>query len=665
MRITLIQPPTSFTIDELTIPLNLLSLATYLKSRLNIVPKILDFDLFDKEIESNMYFKQCEQILKKDKSKIYGITCMYHNILEAINIAQIIRKHHPDSKIIFGGPHVTFIANELVKKFNFIDYVIRGEGERTLYELVKCLREDTQINDIKGLTYKNTQGNPISFEKRPLIKKLDDLPLIDYSIIDIKKYLKITPDMFIPILAGSGCPYNCTFCSTTLMWERKYRVKSPERIKNEVTFLAQKYNIRNFGLVHDNITVNRKFIYDLSNMLGKYKYNFNLNSRCDNVDANLIKRLKKLGTTSIFIGIESASRKVQKYTNKNLRLDNVYKNHKLCLENNIAADYSFMFGFPFETPKDFNKTIKMAFDLKVKKSKRVNLHLLVPHHGTDIEAKYSQNKKQFNKYVNLIYRNSIKKIKDINFIKNNIDIFKTFYMVKNDNFEWHKLIVYQLFDILLSYFSYSFWYLFFKLNFMPSELSSHINYDKCKKIIYLINEGRLKYRYLEDIVNIIKLRYKKNQHFQNILKYDLLLLKLAFADNSSNSHKNKSKDNLSCDSVITFNKNVIVTKFNIDILKFVDILIADNRINYLIFSPLKENRIEIFEINKETYNLLRIIKRKKKYNEIQAYLINRSRFIRKSDLIKDLKDTLTYLSLNNIINITYDGGKNERKKDNK
>lgn len=158
--------------------------------------------------------------------------------------------------IIFGGPHAGFVDKETLESFDFIDVIVRGEGEHTLLELLDAFQAKKPFDRIKGITYRS-EADIIRTPARDVIDHLDELPLPSYHLIEnVDYYYENEAERFIEIEAGRGCPFLCKFCSTSVFFSRKYRVKSPEKLIAEMKWLKKNWGITLFGLIHDNLTVN-------------------------------------------------------------------------------------------------------------------------------------------------------------------------------------------------------------------------------------------------------------------------------------------------------------------------------------------------------------------------------------------------------------------------
>ena len=211
------------------IPLGLMSISSYLK-QLGHTVRIIDLNLL--ENASDSYFAT---MLKQENADIYGFSIAAGTVNSALGIAKILKELKPTVTIVFGGPQATLNHELILKNFRFIDVVIRGEGEETFGELVETISHQETLSKIRGITWRDSTDRIICNDERSLICNLDSLPIPDYSQYDYKK-MNIN---VIPLEVGRGCPYSCSFCSSSVLWQRKYRVKSIERIIDEMKLLIR------------------------------------------------------------------------------------------------------------------------------------------------------------------------------------------------------------------------------------------------------------------------------------------------------------------------------------------------------------------------------------------------------------------------------------------
>lgn len=232
-------------------PLGLISLKSILDKN-EFDSEIIDFQYlyvkgnFDYSPDLLTYVRNMESVILSKNSRIISFYSMCNNIHIILFVIKQLKEIDPNLIIGMGGPQATLAAQAIMEQFPFVDFIGLGEGEVSICNIVKALLKDNFDfpNSVRGLIYRHEEyiidgGMP------DLIHDLDTLPILEYGEFDIEgvKYL--------PIDVGRGCPYQCTFCSTNVFWKRKYRLKSPERLIDEVKYYKQKYRITNFSFMHD------------------------------------------------------------------------------------------------------------------------------------------------------------------------------------------------------------------------------------------------------------------------------------------------------------------------------------------------------------------------------------------------------------------------------
>ncbi len=364
-------------------PYGLLCLATYLKHNNH------NAEIIDTRIEPSM-----QNILSKaEKADIIGITAMTAQLKDALRICSELKKKF-SKPIVFGGIHATLFPEQTCED-PLIDFVVCGEGEETLLELVNALNQQIQTNQkesinpkgsknpkttkqdfskIDGLLFKNN-GKVIKNKQRKLID-LNKMPPLDFDIIDVEKYIHRAfisgkTARTLPILSSRGCPHRCAFCFHVLGHDTIYRFKDPEKTIKEIKDLIKKYNITGIKFIEDNFFVNRKRVKHLLEMMLKEKLNLTWSSECradyfrkGHVDDELLDLMKKSGCTSFTIGAESGSPKMLHIMKKDITVENILFSAKQCNKYSLIPGYSFIFGTPGETKKDIKETIKVIKQIK-------------------------------------------------------------------------------------------------------------------------------------------------------------------------------------------------------------------------------------------------------------------------------------------------------------
>ena len=297
----------------------------------------------------------------------YSLCATYHIVLR---IAREVRLRNPEIQLILGGPQATLTAFDTLKSMDYIDYVCTGEGENTVVPFFRALLLDNGrgLDSIPGLYYRRGSSiiaNPFCIPPTDLetIPYWDDRLLLPEMGIQEPD---ITSDSYcMPIDTGRGCPYNCTFCSTSLVWNRKYRLKSAERIIRDINYFHEKYGIRSFDVAHDAFTANAELVSELCDRIkaNGLDIRWKCSTRIDCISKELILNMKDAGLSWISLGIESGSSRMQERLKKRLDLSTVKPMVQFLQENKIDVTLLFMYGFPEETEEDLNQTLELLFSL--------------------------------------------------------------------------------------------------------------------------------------------------------------------------------------------------------------------------------------------------------------------------------------------------------------
>lgn len=327
--------------------------------------EIIDLDQIMQEEDwaNTDFLSSIKRHLEGIKTNIFGITTVCSNYAIALLIANTIKEIHPTSKVILGGVQASLVPLETLEAFPAVDLIVCGEGEITLVELLKSDFNTKNLQRISGLAIR-VEGKPALTSKRKLIKNLDDLPPPNFNLLSIKKYYTeefLNNERLVAgvIEAGRGCPFNCAFCSTSVMWERQFRTKSPKRILDEMKNLNDLYGFNRFNLIHDNLTTDPKYLQHFCD----YFQNNNpglkwvTNSRVDCINEQRLEKMAASGCHSIFFGVESASPRIQQKINKPINLQKFPFLLEKCVQLGINTIMGFMIGFPDETIEEIENTL--------------------------------------------------------------------------------------------------------------------------------------------------------------------------------------------------------------------------------------------------------------------------------------------------------------------
>ena len=361
-----------------TFPLGLLSLATVLSQSTKVSVHVVD----PRSIDFQSPLHTAELLLSLD-ADVVGFSTMCNTYPYALRTAQLLKQLKPDSVIVFGGPHATVVAKETLNAFAFVDFILMGECERSISDFVTYLAtQERNPADIPGLVFRQSGSAIQQTHTYPLLPA-DQLPDIDYGLIgDVHGFESI------PLDVGRGCPFRCTFCSTTVYWEQQSRQRSVQNIIDTVRRLKSAYDVTTFDFVHDNFTASPRRVTDFCEHIldSGLAFEWSCSARADFVDHKLLDIMYEAGCRCIFMGIESGSPRIQRLCNKKLKLERVEPAVNKALELGLPLTFSFITGFPYENIDDIEQTLRMmaAINHQGKTKCDLQLHLLSPVPGSPL-----------------------------------------------------------------------------------------------------------------------------------------------------------------------------------------------------------------------------------------------------------------------------------------
>ncbi len=325
----------------------------------------------------------------KVRSQEPDILAMYTNLITKPKLIELMQWVHtilPETKIILGGPDVTYnIENYLGAG---ADFLVIGEGEQTLLELIESMTSQGDFSEIKGIALKNGEGRVVRTAARPHLRDLDLLPLPNRKKIDLDLYLaawtKTHGKSSISLSTQRGCPYTCKWCSTAV-YGQSYRRRSPQSVVDEIKHLLEKYGPDQFWFVDDVFTISHKWLQAFRDQLKAtgVRISFECISRADRLNEDILDVLSDMGCFRIWIGAESGSQRILDAMDRRVEAGQVKKMIKGAKDRGIQAGTFIMLGYPGETEEDIKETVEY---LKASDPDHFTITLAYPIKGTDLYA---------------------------------------------------------------------------------------------------------------------------------------------------------------------------------------------------------------------------------------------------------------------------------------
>jgi anaerobic magnesium-protoporphyrin IX monomethyl ester cyclase len=295
------------------------------------------------------------KILREYKPKIVGITVVTSAFESAVNTARMVKEELPDAMVVFGGSHVTALPEESAK-LAYVDAVIIGEGEITLYEIAQGM----EFSKIDGICYKK-DGKTVRTKQRELIPDINVLPFPMLEDLIFEKSKKFS---FNELESSRGCPYSCIFCASETVWHRRLRLRTPENICKEIQFRRKRYGTNEINFWDEAFTLQKERAIEICKFLKKMNIDWSCQTRADHVTPELLKIMADSGCKNIGIGIESGSQRILDIAKKNLKIEDIKRAAKMIKASGIEFVTFFIFGLPGETEESIEETFKLIDEIE-------------------------------------------------------------------------------------------------------------------------------------------------------------------------------------------------------------------------------------------------------------------------------------------------------------
>ena len=394
MKVCFVSPPTVTDFEDRSVaeadairmiaehaPLGVLSLAAILE-QCGHDPQIVDLNQWyyaflreeDPAIARSEFAPYvCERLRTLDFD-VLGFSTICSSYPLTLRIASALKRERPDTPIVIGGPQASVVDEHTLKAFPGIDFVVRGEAEQSLPQLLQSIEGTGHFDSIKGITFRR-DGVVRRTPNAPVIEDLDTLPFPAFHLFPTLKSCH-----YAPLELGRGCPFACTFCSTNDFFRRNFRLKSPQTIIEQMRTVQRTYGISTFDLVHDMFTVDRKRVVKFCEALlasGETFY-WNCSARTDCIDEELVELMAEAGCRGIFFGIETGSQRLQHTILKRLDLEEARRMIACTDRVGIQTAVSLITGFPEETIEDVRDSVDFILDSMRFDNAAPQFHLLAP-----------------------------------------------------------------------------------------------------------------------------------------------------------------------------------------------------------------------------------------------------------------------------------------------
>ncbi|MCP4133181.1 MAG: radical SAM protein [bacterium] len=393
MKILLIQPDCTNEVNKdyfsLQYPVNLGYIAAALQEADHEV-MLVDFNVIDRD---RLLF-----YISEYKPDFAGVTSMTSSIYNAKKIISEIKRTNKEIVTILGGIHASTLPVETMNEIDDLDYLVFGEGERTIVELIETLTAKSDLKRVKGIVFRKDdviiKNNP-----RELIHDLDSLPFPARGLVPLELYSKqhVTRGFsrkdkkIVEILISRGCPNRCIFCAGHVNYGFDVRFRSYENIIKEIQYCVEVYGTTHISIEDDTFTLNKELVVKLCNFFKEMRLTWNCNTRVDRVDYGLLRIMKESGCRKVTFGIESGNREMLKKIKKGITIPIIIRAVRNAKKAGIRfVECDFIIGAHIdESPGTIEDTVKLIYTLM---PDFLAIAILCPYPGTEMYDIMVENK---------------------------------------------------------------------------------------------------------------------------------------------------------------------------------------------------------------------------------------------------------------------------------
>jgi anaerobic magnesium-protoporphyrin IX monomethyl ester cyclase len=358
-RVALINPPLSkggFH-HQIYLPMGLPYLAAVLEKNEHEI-EVIDCEAL--EIDH----KKLRAKLASLEPDVVGITSTTPTIESALLSAQVAKEACPNVAVVLGGPHATFMDEQILKEEAAVDIIVRGEGEQTLCELMDHIFNFEGLHEVAGITFRKN-GQIIRTPNRSFIQNLDELPYPAYKYFPLKKY-QISGRLILPVISSRGCPFQCSFCVSSQMFGKKFRMRRIKNVVDEIEWLRDTYGADAFTFYDDAFTLDIERAIEICEEIKRRKIGlpWNCQTRVDHVSKKLLAKMRESNCELVYFGVESGCQKILDAVGKETSIKQNEKAIKWAKDAGLVVIISLMIGYPGETADTLEQTLDLVRRLK-------------------------------------------------------------------------------------------------------------------------------------------------------------------------------------------------------------------------------------------------------------------------------------------------------------
>jgi anaerobic magnesium-protoporphyrin IX monomethyl ester cyclase len=362
------------------LPIGLAYLAAVLETKGN---EVLVLDCLASDIDQ----EKLKQKLASFNPNVVGISSMTPMVPSTMLAAKGAKEACPNATVVLGGPHASFMDKQILTEEPPVDVIVRGEGEQTLLELTQKITNQESLDTVEGITFRK-DNQILQNPTRPYIQKLDELPFPEYRHFPLDKY-RLFGKLFFPVITSRGCPFQCSFCTSSRILGKQYRARTAKNIGDELELLENNYHADSFTFYDDTLTLDKNRIFEICNEIKSRKIDipWDCQTRVDQISEEVLAKMKATNCQQVFFGAESGCQDVLNWVKKRTTVAQNEAAIKMAKKAGLFVAISIIIGYPGETAEMRKETLGF---LRRAEPDDVYLCIATPYPGTDLRLLIEQ-----------------------------------------------------------------------------------------------------------------------------------------------------------------------------------------------------------------------------------------------------------------------------------
>jgi len=309
------------------------------------------------------------QIARNFRPDAVGITSNTYQIADAVETAERLKKESPDLPVVLGGYHASALPERTLREYGCFDYVVFGEGEHVLPELLDALWGGNRTPEIRGLAYRT--GEEITAHKPTVrIQDLDRLPFPAFQHFPLKEYRGFYRALGrgvrpLTICTTRGCPHQCNFCFKSV--GSVFRKRSAGNVLEEIQRDIHRFRATQLVFTDENFLLNRNHALEVCEGILQEGFHRKMEwiceARVDCVDPELLRKMAEAHCVVLSYGIEAGNQEILDKVSKAFTLEQARNAIRWTRQAGIYADTSFIIGHTYETRETIRDTIRFSIEL--------------------------------------------------------------------------------------------------------------------------------------------------------------------------------------------------------------------------------------------------------------------------------------------------------------